>query len=229
MASWSSANVLSRKMRPSVAYMATATRGTETDLSISPREPLLLALAAKSEEAPLRHPPRDQIDCAPPVTVGMPRSWPPTSTTAPNCLSDGFLGFQMFLKAKHATISLGLSFSKVTLSVWLLLASCGFVPRGLGEREGCILQHVSAVRCRLLRVWCLRSASDVSAPRPAFGGNAYCWTPATNNHRGTLSPQYDGTISKKRALQGPRSAREASSETADAHDSRFTSGRSGAL
>ena len=135
----------------------------------------------------------------------------------------------MFLKAKHATISLGLSFSKVTLSVWLLLASCGFVPRGLGERKGCILQHVSAVRCRLLRVWCLRSASDVSAPRPAFGGNACCWTPATNNHRGTLSPQYDGTISKKRALQGPRSAREASSETADAHDSRFTSGRSGAL
>ena len=128
----------------------------------------------------------------------------------------------MFLKAKHATISLCLLFSKVTLSVWLSLASCGFVPRGDKEREGRILQHVSACVA-------VCSASGVSAPRPAFGGNAHCWTLVANTHRGTPPPHQDDAIGKTPAVQGPRSAREASSETADAHDSRFTSGRSGAL
>ena len=64
---------------------------------------------------------------------------------------------------------------------------------------------VSAVRCRLLRVWCLRSASDVSAPRPAFDGNAHCWTLATNHHIGTLPLQSAKNLpSKGRARHARR-------------------------
>ena len=141
-----------------------------------------------------------------------------------------------------------------------------FAARG----ASCI--RVSALHPCALRVWCLRSASGVSAPRPASSGvlaqhRVYPWRvwrvrvasgvfPALSDARnvfvagggrprsattriagrlqqittaGTLPPQQDGTIGKKLAVQGPRSPRQASSETAEAHDSRFTSRHSGAL
>ena len=156
--------------------------------------------------------------------------------------------------------------------VALFRVDWGSVNEGRWVHFAARVSAVSALHCRLLRVWCLRSASGVSAPRPASSGvlaqhRVYPWRvwrvrvasgvfPALSDARnvfvagggrprsattriagrlqqittaGTLPPQQDGTIGKKLAVQGPRSPRQASSETADAHDSRFTSGRSGAL
>ena len=68
----------------------------------------------------------------------------------------------------------------------------------------------------LLRVWCLRSTPHVQRQRALLD--------TCNKGRGTLPPHQDDAIDKTPAIQGPRSACQTSSETADAHRSRFTSG-----
>ena len=79
----------------------------------------------------------------------------------PNRSSDGFLRFWVLSESKHATISSGNSFSKVKVIAWLLLASRCFVPRGLGQRKGRILQSARAA----LFVWCFCSTPCVQWQR----------------------------------------------------------------
>ena len=135
----------------------------------------------------------------------------------PNRLSDGFFGFWMFSESNHATISSGSSFSKVTLIAWLLSASCCFVPRGLGQRKGCILQSVRGIAVALRLVFPLHALRSM----------------ATRIARRLQQRQRhlarDDAIDETHAVQGPRSARQTSFETAATHHSRFASRRFRAL
>ena len=134
----------------------------------------------------------------------------------PNRSSDGVLGFWVLSESKHATISSGNSFSKVKVIAWLLLASRCFVPRGLGQRKGCILQSVRGiVALRLVfPLHALRSMATRIARR-------------LQQRQRHLAR--DDAIDETHAVQGPRSARQTSSETAAAHRSRFASRRFRAL
>ena len=63
----------------------------------------------------------------------------------------------------------GNSFSKVMLLARRLSTLRCFVPRCLGQCEGCILQSARGIAVAL----------RLAAPRPAFNGNAHCLTLAT--------------------------------------------------
>ena len=131
----------------------------------------------------------------------------------PNRLSDGFLGFWVLSVSKHATISSGSSFPKVKVIAWLLLASRCFVPRGLGQRKVCILQSARGVR-PVFPLHALRSMAARIARR-------------LQQRQRHLAR--DDAIDETHAVQGPRSARQTSFETAATHHSRFASRRFRAL